>query len=255
MSGNHKDQVVVVTGAGKGIGRAIAERFATEGARVVVNDIEEDRVNEVVASIKDINGNAIGAVADVSDSSQVKKIFDSALDAFGTVDVLVNNAGTTMNVPPKKIDEVDLDEWDRVFAVNVRGMFQVSRAARNLLKESDNASIINMCSVAGLRPGPQPFAYAASKAAVANLTKTLAGFLGPEIRVNAVAPGWLEGDWMEKMLGDNYEGLMSRRAKYTPLKRVATATDVGEVAVNLAENNKFVTGEIITIDGGFTSTT
>ena len=73
--------------------------------------------------------------------------------------------------------------------------------------------------------------------------------------MNAVAPGWLEGDWMERMLGDNYEGLMSRRAKYTPLKRVATASDVGEVAVNLAENNKFVTGEIITIDGGFTSTT
>ena len=98
-----------------------------------------------------------------------------------------------MNVPPKKIDEVDLDEWDRVFAVNVRGMFQVSRAARNLLKESDNASIINMCSVAGLRPGASAtFAYAASKAAVANLTKTLAGFLGPEIRVNALAPGWLE---------------------------------------------------------------
>ena len=98
-------------------------------------------------------------------------------------------------------------------------------------------------------------AYAASKASVANLTKTLAGALGPEIRVNAVAPGWLEGEWMEKMLGENYKGLMDRRAKYTPLDRVATADDVGDVMLNLADHNKFVSGEIIIIDGGFASTT
>ena len=112
-----------------------------------------------------------------------------------------------------------------------------------------------ICTIAGIRPGPQPLAYAASKASVANLTKTLAGALGPEIRVNAVAPGWLEGEWMERMLGDNYEGLMERRAKYTPLKRVATASDVGDVMLNLADHNTFVSGEIITIDGGFSSTT
>ncbi|HIA81668.1 MAG TPA: SDR family oxidoreductase, partial [Rhodospirillales bacterium] len=164
-------------------------------------------------------------------------------------------AGTTMETQPKMLDDVDLDEWDRVFAINVRGVFQVSRAAAPLLRQSDNASIINTCSIAGIRPGPQPLAYAASKASVANLTKTLAGALGPEIRVNAVAPGWLEGEWMERMLGDNYESLMERRAKYTPLKRVATASDVGDVMLNLADHNTFLSGEIITIDGGFSSTT
>jgi len=234
----------------------VANAFASSGYNLVINySSSAERAKETLANCEKLGSEAVSVRCDVSNEKEVLELVSICEQRFGRLDVLVNNAGTTMNVSPKKIDEVDLDEWDRVFAVNVRGMFQVSRAARNLLKESDNASIINMCSVAGLRPGPQPFAYAASKAAVANLTKTLAGFLGPEIRVNALAPGWLEGDWMEQMLGDNYEGLMSRRAKYTPLKRVATATDVGEVAVNLAENNKFVTGEIITIDGGFTSTT
>ena len=185
----------------------------------------------------------------------IRDRIDTCETNYGRLDVLVNNAGMTMKTPPQNISEVNLDEWDRVFAVNVRGLFQVSRAAVPLLKRSDNASIINTCSIAGVRPGQQPLAYAASKASVANLTKTLAGALGPEIRVNAVAPGWLEGEWMERMLGSNYQGLMERRAKNTPLKRVATAGDVGDVMVNLADHNKFLSGEIITIDGGFSSTT
>ena len=97
--------------------------------------------------------------------------------------------------------------------------------------------------------------YAASKAAVANLTKTLAGALGPEVRVNAVAPGWMEGDWMQRTLGENYEGLMARRARYTPLKRCVTSDDVAETMLSLIVGNRFVTGEIVIIDGGFSNTT
>src|SRR5258706_3785334 len=115
--------------------------------------------------------------------------------------------------------------------------------------------IVNTASIVGIRPGPQPLPYAASKAAVVNLTRTLAYNLGPEIRVNAVAPGWMEGDWMERMLKDKYEDLMGRRAKHTPLGRVATADDVAEVIVGLITGNKFVNGEVIVIDGGFTATT
>src|SRR6266403_1245416 len=107
----------------------------------------------------------------------------------------------------------------------------------------------------GLRPGPQPLPYAASKAAVVSLTKLLALNLAPEIRVNAVAPGWMEGDWMVRMLKDKYDDLMGRRAKHTPLRRVATPEDVAEVIVNLIVSNRFVTGEIIVIDGGFAATT
>jgi 3-oxoacyl-[acyl-carrier protein] reductase len=116
-------------------------------------------------------------------------------------------------------------------------------------------SIVNTASIVGLRPGPQPLPYAASKAAVINLTKLLALNLAPEIRVNAVAPGWMEGDWMERMLGERYQDLMARRAKATPLGRCATAENVAEVMVGLVVGSRFVTGEVIVIDGGYTATT
>jgi len=139
--------------------------------------------------------------------------------------------------------------------VNVRGLFQVTRAAVPLLRASKGC-IVNTASIAGLRPGPpQPLPYAASKAAVVNLTKTLAYNLGPEIRVNAVAPGWMEGDWMQRMLKDKYEDLMGKRAKATPLKRCVTAEDVAETMMSLVQSNRFVSGEVIVIDGGFSSST
>ena len=113
---------------------------------------------------------------------------------------LVNNAGTTSNVKPGDFEAMTAEEWDRVFAVNVRGMFQVTRAATPLLKAA-RGSVVNTASIVGLRPGPQPLPYAASKAAVVSLTKLLALNLAPDVRVNAVAPGWMEGDWMKRMLG------------------------------------------------------
>ena len=137
----------------------------------------------------------------------------------------------------------------------MRGTFQVTRAAVALLRKGTAPAVVNTASIVGLRPGPQPPPYAASKAAVVNLTKTLAWNLGPGIRVNAVAPGWMEGDWMERMLGDKYDDLMGKRAKSTPLRRCVTADDVAETVLNLLTANRFVTGEIVVIDGGFTSST
>lgn len=123
------------------------------------------------------------------------------------------------------------------------------------LLKAARGSIVNTASVVGLRPGPQPLPYAASKAAVVSLTRLLALNLGPEIRVNAVAPGWMEGDWMERMLKDKYEDLMARRARGTPLQRVVTAQDVAEVIVNLLTSNRMINGEVIVVDGGFAATT
>jgi len=174
---------------------------------------------------------------------------------FGRLDALVNNAGTTIPTPPSDLDGLSMDDWDRVFAVNVRGTFQVTRAAVPLLRQSSQAAIVNVASIVGLRPGPQPFPYAASKAAVVNLTKTLAGALGPAIRVNAVAPGWMVGDWMEHALGDNYERLMERRARLTPLGRCVTPDEVAITIVNLLTSNPFVTGEVVVIDGGYAAST
>jgi len=249
-------RVALITGSSSGIGRGVALAFSRGGYNVVINYSQSiDRAEETAVNCRELGADALVVNCNVADDQAVVSMIKDCKAEYGRLDVLVNNAGTTMETPPKEMDDVDLDEWDRVFAINVRGVFQVSRAAATLLRQSDNASIINTCSIAGIRPGPQPLAYAASKASVANLTKTLAGALGPEIRVNAVAPGWLEGEWMERMLGDNYESLMERRAKYTPLKRVATASDVGDVMLNLADHNTLVSGEIITIDGGFSSTT
>ena len=193
--------------------------------------------------------------ADVSDEAAVRKMIGQVEEAFGHLDALINNAGTTAKWKVRDLESLDLAEWDRTFAVNVRGLFQVTRAAVPLLKKGTNPAIVNTASIVGLRPGPQPLPYAASKAAVVNLTKTLAWNLGPEIRVNAVAPGWMEGDWMQRMLGDKYDDLMGKRAKQTPLRRCVTADDVAESMLSLLHGNRFVTGEIVVIDGGFTAST
>ena len=174
--------------------------------------------------------------------------------AFSRLDVLCNNAGITSTAPFKDLDSIDLDEWDRVLAVNVRGIVQVTRACVPMLREAKGC-IVNTASIVGLRPGPQPLAYSTSKAAVVSLTKTMALALGPDIRVNAVAPGWMEGGWMERMLGDKYDKLMERRARVTPLKRCVTADDVADTMLSLVQANRFVTGEIIVVDGGFANAT
>jgi 3-oxoacyl-[acyl-carrier protein] reductase len=248
--------VGLVTGAATGIGRAAALALAKNGYDVVINfSRSEDAAKATARDAEAASARTLLYRSDVSDDASVRAMLAAAEKKFGRLDVLINNAGTTIDVEPKNLDEVKVEEWNRVFAVNVLGLFLVTRAAVPLLKKSPNAGIVNTCSIAGLRPSAQPLPYAASKAAIANLTKTLANALGPEIRVNAVAPGWMEGDWMKRTLAENYDGLMARRAKYTPLRRCCTAEDVAETMMSLILGNRFVTGEIVVIDGGFSSTT
>jgi 3-oxoacyl-[acyl-carrier protein] reductase len=248
-------KVALVTGAATGIGRSAVLALAGAGYDVVLNyGSSEKAAREAAAEAEKLGAKTLVVRCDVSDESGVRSMVSKIKETFGKLHVLVNNAGTTASWKPKDLETLSLEEWDRVFAVNVRGLFQVTRACVPLLKESKGC-VVNTASIVGLRPGPQPLPYAASKAAVVNLTKTLAWNLGPEIRVNAVAPGWMEGDWMQRMLKDKYEDLMGKRAKATPLKRVVTADDVAETMMSLIESNRFVTGEVIVIDGGFTSST
>jgi 3-oxoacyl-[acyl-carrier protein] reductase len=248
-------KAALVTGAATGIGRSATLALARAGYDVAINYGSSEKAAKLTAAEAEKSGaRTLLVQCDVSDEAGVRKMVEKVQKAFGRLDVLVNNAGTTANWKPKDLDTLSLEEWDRVFAVNVRGLFQVTRACVALLKESKGC-VINTASIVGLRPGPQPLPYAASKAAVVNLTKTLAWNLGPEIRVNAVAPGWMEGDWMKRMLKDKYEDLMGKRAKATPLKRVVTADDVAETMMSLIQGNRFVTGEVVVIDGGFTSST
>ena len=246
----------LVTGGGTGIGRSAVLALARAGYDVAINYASSARAAQATAA----EAQALGAETlllqcDVSDDAAVRQMLDAVGEAFGHLDALVNNAGTTATWKVKDLESLDMAEWDRTFAVNVRGTFQVTRAAVPWLRKGTNPSVVNSASIVGLRPGPQPPPYAASKAAVVNLTKTLAWNLGPDIRVNAVAPGWMEGDWMQRMLGDKYDDLMGKRAKLTPLRRCVTADDVAETMLSLLQGNRFVTGEIVVIDGGFTSST
>ena len=256
MTNTEGRRVALVTGATRGIGRSSALELARHGYDVAVNYRRSGGAAKSVAGeVAALGVRSLLVQADVADESQVVSMVARIKDEFGRLDALVNNAGTTTSTPPSDLDRLGMADWDRIFAVNVRGMFQMTRACVPMLNESDSAAVVNLCSIAGLRPGPQPFPYAASKAAVANLTRTLAGALGPKIRVNAVAPGWMSGEWMENALGDNYERLMERRASLTPLKRCVTPDEVAITIVSLIASNPMVNGEIVVIDGGFSATT
>ena len=233
----------LVTGGATGIGRSAVLALAQAGYDVAINYASSAKAaKEVAALAQEMGAKTMLLPCDVSDETAVRAMMAQVDAQFGHLDALVNNAGTTAKWKVKDLESLDLAEWDRTFAVNVRGLFQVTRAAVPLLKKGSNPSIVNTASIVGLRPGPQPLPYAASKAAVVNMTKTLAWNLGPEIRVNAVAPGWMEGEWMERMLGDKYDDLMGKRAKLTPLKRCVTAEDVAETMMSLIQGNRFVTG-------------
>src|ERR1700680_673701 len=248
-------RVALITGAATGIGRATAVALAEASFDVVINySRNESAARESAKLAQDKGAKTLLFRADVSDDPLVRNMLAAVEQGFGRLDALINNAGTTTEVKPHDFDSLTAEEWDRIFAVNVRGVFQVTRAAVPMLKKA-GGSIVHTASIVGLRPVPQPLPYAASKAAVISLTKLLALNLGPEIRVNAVAPGWMEGDWMARMLKDRYDDLMARRAKNTPLRRCVTAADVAEVIVNLITSNRLVNGEVVVVDGGYAATT
>src|SRR5437016_1366879 len=190
---NSDKPTALVTGASTGIGRSAAIALAKNGYDVVVNFSRSEDAAKITAR----DAEAMGARTllfrcDVSDDTCVRAMIAAVEKEFGRLDVLINNAGTTVDVEPKDLGGMKVEDWNRVFNVNVLGLFLVTRAAVPLLKKSPNGCIVNTCSIAGLRPSAQPLPYAASKAAVANLTKSLANALCPQLRVNAAAPGCVE---------------------------------------------------------------
>lgn len=246
----------LVTGGATGIGRAAVLQLARAGFDIALNyHASRDAASATAADAEKAGANVVLVPADVADDSAVRDMLQRVEAEFGALDAVINNAGTTISTPARDLEGVSVEDWDRVFAVNVKGLFLVTRAAVPLLKRGKQPSIVNVASIVGLRPGPQPLPYAASKAAVVSLTKQLAGALSPDIRVNGVAPGWIAGEWMERMLADNYQRLMERRARATPLGRCASFDDVAEVILSLIQSNRFVNGEIVVIDGGYASTT
>ncbi len=241
----------IVTGSAVGVGRATALELAKRGANVVVNySRSEDEAKETVAEVERLGAKALLVRADVSQDKEVRAMVERAVDVFGSIQVLVNNAGTTAFVNFADLEGMTEDHWDRILAVNLKGPFFCSRAAAGPLKETGEGTIVNIASVAGTRAIGSSIAYAASKAGLINLTVALARVLAPEVRVNCVAPGFIDTRWLRQGLGDAFDPVRQMTAAQTPLGRVSTAEDIAQMVLSLIEGADFVTGQTITVDGG-----
>ena len=240
----------LITGASRGIGRAIAMGFAREGARVGVNYIGDPREAEaLVRAIRDAGGEAIALEADVRVKRQVEAMFASFLETFGQIDILVNNAGIMRTTPFVEITE---DEWDEVIDTNLKGYFLCGQAAARAMLTRGRGRIINIASARQVQAWPGNAHYCASKAAIYMLTRVMALELGPRgIRVNAIAPGTIETDLNRHMLADPE----FRRARISriPVGRLGAPEDVVGAAIYLAsDDSDFVNGASLVIDGGQT---
>ena len=245
------DKVAVVTGAGSGFGAGITTRFAEEGARIVAADINGDGAARIVEEIRSAGGTAVAVTADVSKGDEMVKIIAAAVDEFGALDVVVNNAGTThKNRPMLEVDEAT---YDRVFAVNVKSVYHSAIHAVPVFKRQGHGSFINIASTAGIRPRPGLAWYAATKGAVITMTKAMAVELAPDnIRANAINPVVSATGLLKDFLPG--EDTPETRAKFVatiPLGRMSTPRDVAAACLFLAcEDAEFLTGVCLEVDGG-----
>jgi 3-oxoacyl-[acyl-carrier protein] reductase len=241
-----KDKVAIVTGAGSGMGEAIAHTYAREGAKVAVLDVNEQAANKVASAI---GAAALAVACDVTDKADIARAVEMTEKKFGVTDILVNNAGVAhVNKPLMEIDE---REYDRVFDVNVKGVFMFVQSVVPAMRRQGGGVIVNIGSTAGLRPRPGLSAYNATKGAVHNLTKTLAVELAPDkIRVCAIAPVATDTPLLPTFLGPA-PGQREKFIATVPLGRLATAQDIADAALFLASPEaKFLTGNIMEVDGG-----
>ncbi len=241
-----KDKVALVTGSSRGIGRGIAMRLAAEGCKVVVNYRSGAPAAEaVVAAIAAEGGEALAIQADVTEGSAVEALVQGALDRFGRVDILVNNAGITRDGLLMRMKDED---WDQVLSTNLRSAFLVSRAVLRPMMRQRWGRIINIASISGLSGNAGQCNYAAAKAGMVGLTRSLAKEAGSRgITVNAVAPGYVPTDLTQ----DLPEALLAEAVKATPLGRLGTVEDIaGAVAFLASADAAFITGQVLRVDGG-----
>lgn len=237
-------QVAIVTGAGTGIGRACAERLARDGAKVVVNYSKSAEAAETAANaIRAAGGIAMAVAADVASEAAVKAMVDTTVAEFGGLDILVNNAGWSTRVPHHELDKLTDEIWDRTLNTNLRGAFYCIRQSAPHIK-ARKGSVVNIASVAGIAGMGSSMVYAASKGAMITMTKSLARALAPDIRVNAVAPGFVRtafAGWQEEHF--------AATEKITPLQRLATGGDIANAVAYFA-GAPAVTGEVMVVDSG-----
>jgi 3-oxoacyl-[acyl-carrier protein] reductase len=244
-------KAAIVTGGGTGVGRATALRLARLGCAVLVNySRSRSEAEQTVVDIEALGAKSVAFAADVSDDAAVRQMVAKAVDTFGRIDLLVNNAGTTRFIPAAELDAVTDDDWQRIMMVNVVGPFHCARAVRDPMLAGGGGQIINVSSVAAFIGKGSSIPYAASKGALNNLTMGLARTLAPQIRVNAVAPGFIEGRWLEQGLGESYEAVKRAGARANPLGKICTPDDVAAAILSLATGSPLVTGQVLVVDGG-----
>jgi len=244
-------KAAIVTGGGTGVGRATALRLAQLGCSVLVNYSQsQDSAEQTAAAVEACGVKAIAHRADVADDAACRSMVDEAVNAFSHLEILVNNAGTTRFIGHADLEAVRDEDWDRIMGVNLRGPFQCTRAARPHLEAAGGGEVVMTSSVAGLIGTGSSIPYCASKAALNNLVITLARVLGPTIRVNAVAPGFIEGPWLEQGLGSAYEVVKLGIQKRSPLASVCQPDDVAQAIVSLITGSDMVTGSVLPVEGG-----
>lgn len=245
-------RVVVVTGGATGVGAACARLLAGKGWNVLVNYRGSVVAAEAIAEACRADGaSALAVQGDVAEDVDCRRVVGAAVEAWGRLDALVNAAGTTRFVPHRDLEAIVEADWQRIFAVNVMGAFQMARAAAPRLRASGQGAVINISSVSGALGDGSCIPYAASKGALDTLTKSLARALAPEVRVNAVCPDYLTGRWLMEGVGaDRYGEILDQARGKAPLADVATPEDVADVVAWLIEGGRMVTGTRVVIDGG-----
>ena len=243
MSQEFAGKVAIVTGSSSGIGEETARRLSALGATVVVNSSSSVEAGEAVAG--SLPGTAAYIRADISNQDEAHGLIDSTVERFGKLDFLINNAGWTTEVPHHELDELTDEIFQKTFDVNVFGTWWLTKRAIPHLRNSDDPNIVNITSIAGVRPLGSSMAYSMAKAALNHMTLLLAKSYGP-IRVNAVAPGLVATPWTQ-----DWDAMHAAVAATAPIPRSATPDDCAEAVLALLRN-KYTTGEIFVVDGGLT---
>lgn len=244
-------KAAIVTGAGTGVGAATARALAARGCAVLANySRSKDGAEETAAACRAQGVASEAFQADVSDDGACRAMVERAVGAFGRLDVLVNNAGTTSFIPHADLEKVQRSDWESIMAVNLIGPFQCARAAKPAMDAGDGGDVVTVSSVAGLVGTGSSIPYCASKAAVNNLTVTLARVLAPKIRVNAVAPGFIDGSWLREGLGPAFETLKGHIESRAVLGKVCKPEDVSDAILSLVEGSDLVTGHVLPVEGG-----
>ena len=244
--------VCIITGAGTGTGAACAIQLAKKGCRVVINySRSETEAKATLKACEAAGGEAIIVKADVAIDAQCRALAQAALDRWGRIDALINNAGITKFAAAADLDALDAGDFQRLYAVNVIGPYQMIRACAPAMKQRESASVVNISSISGVMGIGSSTAYVASKGALNAMTLALARALAPTIRVNAVCPGLIETRWhTQRYTPEEYAKFKANYVKTVPLARAATPDDVAEVAIWLLEGAALVTGETIMVDAG-----